>query len=79
MDSRLFKCQDGRFAVGELPGLSKVIGYIAENKNGTWRVEAADRVSLSETAFATQNDAAMFVFNLKSTQHFSGGDAGRHY
>jgi hypothetical protein len=61
MDQRFTICTDGRIAVGELLGLSRVMGYIAQLPNGRFRAERLDRSLMSEEEFDSENNAAIFI------------------
>jgi hypothetical protein len=61
-------CPDGRVAVGEMPGLSPVLGYIAKDSGGRFRAERLDGTLINDSTFATQNEAARFIDSLKSNR-----------
>jgi hypothetical protein len=62
MDSRFWKTPDGRFGVHESPiGMSRNLGYVAENSDGTWSAWLLDG-SQVDKQFGSQEEAGLFVY-----------------
>lgn len=66
MDDHLSACQNGKFAVRAYTGMSRTLGYVAQDGN-SWRAEDLDGTPFCAEKFSSRNEAAYFVFNLKAT------------
>lgn len=57
-------CQEGRKAVSELPGLSRVLGYISAQADGRFRAENLLGEPMRDESFDSVNEAAIFIDEL---------------